>query len=562
MKLHTKLILILTGCLTIVVGLAQLTQFYQITGQISKLSKFNLDLLTQREEDFAKNLYHSIANSVADSLDRGEMDKFDKLIKQTSEVEGLLEFSLYDTKQKVAYSSNNNAMQQQLPAAIADRVIKGEQLIFQMDNKAIEIYHPQKVVQDCIRCHTTWKLSDPHGGILYFRFSAEALAKAKAQSSTALSSLSRDYIRDSLISIVAVLGVLVTTIFFLLKHLVAAPLDKIGNSFGKAAKGDLTVEMKIASKDEIGALSHNFNTFIGELHAMIGKISNQVETLRSSSVSLTGLSTEMSQNSENMDVKSNQVALSAAEMSGNMQEVAGSMVEANSNINMVAAATKELTATIDDISKHAETARSISENAVVEAEHASNKMHDLGKFAQNIGKVTETITEISEQTNLLALNATIEAARAGEAGKGFAVVAQEIKELARQTSIATSEISERISEIQSSTTGAIAEIEHISEVINKVNSIIQTIATAVDEQSVATRDISTNISKASYGLDQVNKNVEASTSAAELISLDIKDVDMASHHVSTNSLEIKGNAGKLADLAEMLQDLVSFFKLK
>lgn len=562
MKLHTKLILILTCCVTIVVGAAQFAQYWKVTGQINKLSQFNLDLLTQREEHFARNLYHSISKAVEDSLDRGEMDKFSNLLKQTTQIEGLLEFSLFDTKQKVTYSSNNSFMAKTLPGDITARINKGEQMIFQMNDREIAIYHPQKVVADCIRCHRTWKLDDPHGGVLYFRFSAEALAKAKIQSAAALDSLSQTYVRDAGFAILTVLGALTAAIFFVLRQMVASPLAKIGRSFGKASQGDLTVEMQVASKDEIGALSVNFNSFIHTLHALVEKISSQVETIRASSTSLNGLSVDMTESTRNMDEKAGTVASSANEMSVSMREVAESMVEANSNINMVAAATEELTATIDDIAKHAETARTISEDAVNKAGKASEKMHGLGNFAQSIGKFTETITEISEQTNLLALNATIEAARAGDAGKGFAVVAQEIKELARQTAQATAEISEGISEIQTSTAGAITEIEHISEVINDVNSIISTIAAAVEEQSVATRDISNNISRASYGLDQINNNVLSSTAAAEHITGDIKDVDDTSTHISNNSLELKDNAGKLAELAELLQQLISYFKLK
>ncbi len=79
-----------------------------------------------------------------------------------------------------------------------------------------------------------------------------------------------------------------------------------------------------------------------------------------------------------------------------MRVVAEFKEEANSNINMVAAATEELIATIDDIAKNAGTAGTISESAVKKAGLASEKMHGLGNFAQSIGKFNETITEISE----------------------------------------------------------------------------------------------------------------------------------------------------------------------
>lgn len=561
MKLHTKLILALVGCLSVVIISAQFIQYMQISGQISDLSASNLTLLTEREKEFSRNLYHSVANSVGDSLNRGEMDKFNILLARTSQVDGLLEFSLFDTNETVSHSSDSGFLKKKLAPEISSRLNGGEKMIFQMDDKSIEIYHPQQVTKDCLRCHMDWKMTDPHGGILYFRFSSEALGLAKAQTAAALTALNNTYITDAILSICAVLAVLATTIFFLIKRMVGAPLRNISTAFSRVATGDLTVRTEISSKDEIGSLSANFNEFITSLQTMLKKIADQVDILKSSSFSLNSLSLEMSNEASEMARNSHSVSASAAEMSSNMTTVADSMVEASTNINMVATATEEMTATVDEIAKNAESARTISENAVTEAGNATRKMQSLGQSAQNIGKVTETITEISEQTNLLALNATIEAARAGDAGKGFAVVAQEIKELARQTSAATSEISERISEIQNNTGGAISEIEHISDVINEVNAIIGTIATAVEEQSSSTREISSNISLASHGIEQVNSNVSDSARVADNINTDIGEVSAASGTISANSSKVKSSSGELAELAELLQGLVAQFKL-
>jgi methyl-accepting chemotaxis protein len=561
MKLHTKLILALTACLSLVIICAQFIQYQQVNKGIRTLSNSNLALLSEREEDFARNLYRSVANSVADSLNRGEMEKFSSLLQQTSEVDGLLEFSLFSRNGVVDYSSDRQFLNTSLPAEINSKINNREGFIYQMTDEAIEIYHPQKIVSDCIRCHTTWNLDDAHGGILFFRFSIESLQKARVQAEAALHDMNMTYLADAALSVMAVLVVLVITIFFLLKRMVAAPLASISSGFNQVAEGNLTTRMDIRSKDEIGSLSNNFNEFIDRLHAMVESIADQVGSLKRSSSSLHDLSSDMSDGAEDMANKSAAVASSASAMSSNMSSVASSMSEANSNINMVAASTEEMTATIDEIARNTEKARNISEKAVSETRKASAKMKSLGESAQNIGKITEAITEISEQTNLLALNATIEAARAGEAGKGFAVVASEIKELARQTASATLEISDRISEIQDDTGGAIGEIEQISKIIDDINSIISTIAAAVEEQSVATREIAGNISQASNGIDAVADNVHSSSEASDNISNDIRDVDAASTAIMDSSQKVNQNSAELAQLADLLKGLVERFKL-
>lgn len=561
MKLHTKLILALTICLSVVIVSAQFVQYLQVNREIKGLSESNLELLSGREESFARTLFRSVANSVEDSLDRGEMEKFAGLLQRTSEIEGLLEFSLFSQNGMVEYSSDSRFLTRSLPDEISRRITDGEGLIYQLTDTAIEIYHPQQVVSDCIRCHTTWSLDDSHGGVLFFRFSIEALQKAKTQTAEALRGLNVTYLADAALSVVAVLVVLVLAIFFLLKKMVATPLSRIGAGFDQVASGDLTTTLTVQSKDEIGKLSTNFNVFVGKLHEMVDSIAEQVGSLRSSSVTLHDLSADMSGGAEDMARKSGRVASSSSSMSANMGSVADSMAEANGNINMVAAATEEMTATIGEIAQNTEKARNISEKAVGEVQQATSKMKNLGISAQNIGKVTETISEISEQTNLLALNATIEAARAGEAGKGFAVVASEIKALAQQTSKATFEISELISDIQNDTGGAIGEIKHISDIINDINSIVSTISAAVEEQSVATREIAGNISRASNGIDVVAENVQASSVVSDQISNDIKDVDETSAGITESSMKVNQSAAELAELAEMLKMLVEKFKL-
>lgn len=561
MKLHTKLILTLIVCLSVVIVVSQFFQYVQINGEIGKLTEDNLSRLKSREETFARNLYHSVASSVAGSLTRGEMVKFGNLLRETNQIEGLLEFSLFSKNGQVDYASDNAFLKKTLPTDINSKINSGEEMIFQMTDQAIEIYHAQKIVPDCIRCHLDWKLGEPHGGVMFFKFSIQDFLNAKKQTEQSMHHLNVTYIMDALMSVVAVLVVLALAIFFLSRQIIAVPIWRISKGFDHVATGDLTTQMEVRSKDELGILSGNFNSFVGKLRDMMGTIAKQVDSLKASSEQLNGLSVGMLSDSEDMSKKSTMVASSANEMSANMASVSDSMTEANSNINMVAAATEEMTSTIDEIANNTENARKISEKAVDDAQNASKKMKNLGISAQNIGKVTETINEISDQTNLLALNATIEAARAGDAGKGFAVVANEIKELAKQTAEATGEISHRISEIQTDTSGAISEIASISEIINDINAIVTTIAAAVEEQSVATREIAGNISMASHGIDKVADNVQASSEVSNDISRDIVEVDSASDNIKNSSYQVDKSAAELGELAEQLKDLIEQFKL-
>src|SRR3954447_9116981 len=135
------------------------------------------------------------------------------------------------------------------------------------------------------------------------------------------------------------------------------------------------------------------------------------------------------------------------------------------NVETVAAAAEELTASISEISRQVASSATMARNTAEEAIQANATLESLVAAAQKIGEVVSLISGIASQTNLLALNATIEAARAGEAGKGFAVVASEVKDLAQETAAATQRITERITALQEDSQQATDSIEGVTALI-------------------------------------------------------------------------------------------------
>ncbi|MBN1905856.1 MAG: methyl-accepting chemotaxis protein [Deltaproteobacteria bacterium] len=373
----------------------------------------------------------------------------------------------------------------------------------------------------------------------------------------------RDIRIISILLAVCVVLVILIGMWILIGLTVVKPILAVVDGLKDIAEGegDLTKTLTITSEDEVGELAKWFNTFMSKLRAIIADLSSNADSMTSSSVELSKLSGNLSEGADLTSAKSNTVASAAEEMSSNINSVAAASEQASTNMGLVATATEEMTSTINEIAQNSEHARTITQDAVKQADDASTKIDELGMAAQEISKVTETITEISEQTNLLALNATIEAARAGEAGKGFAVVANEIKELARQTAEATQDIKDRIEGIQKSTSIAVKQVEGISKVINDVNEIVSTIATAVEEQSVTTREIAGNVAQASSGIQEVSENIAQSSSVSTEIARDIADVNQSSNDISNSSSQVDMSAQQLSKLAEQLKTLVGKFKI-
>ncbi|MCM5558372.1 PAS domain-containing methyl-accepting chemotaxis protein [Pleomorphomonas sp. JP5] len=188
-----------------------------------------------------------------------------------------------------------------------------------------------------------------------------------------------------------------------------------------------------------------------------------------------------------------------------------------SNVQSVAAGAEELVSSVGEISRQVSVALSVSQDAVTQAESATQVVSGLATAAQKIDQVVELINTIAGQTNLLALNATIEAARAGEMGKGFAVVAQEVKQLAAQTSKATEEIASEIAAVQTISSKAVQSIDGITAIITRINDISSSIAAAVEEQAAVTQNMSGSMHTAASGVEDIAKALADISSSTQSI---------------------------------------------
>ncbi len=195
--------------------------------------------------------------------------------------------------------------------------------------------------------------------------------------------------------------------------------------------------------------------------------------------------------------------------------VAAATEQAATNVQAVAGAAEQLTASSREIGQQMNISSQVAKSAVTEATAAAATVQNLVEATKKIGDISRLIEDIAEQTNLLALNATIEAARAGDAGKGFAVVASEVKALAGQTANATKSITSQITEMGAATDNTVNAITTISATIGSIEQAATAISAAVEQQIAATNEIARNVSQAAAGTTEISRNVHDVTDAAE-----------------------------------------------
>ncbi|MCL2006834.1 MAG: methyl-accepting chemotaxis protein [Treponema sp.] len=297
-----------------------------------------------------------------------------------------------------------------------------------------------------------------------------------------------------------VLGLLLfgAIIFFTISKIIK-PIGLITNELKNISEGegDLTRQIKINSKDEIGLLALYYNETIGKIRQMILSTKGEAYSLsqigEDLSNDMTETATAMNEITVNLqNIKSRMISQSASvsETNSTMEQItvninklnehvekqASSVAAGSSAIEQMVANINSVTHTLVNNSKNVEELTSASEIGRTGLQEVAADIQEISRESEGLLEINTVMQNIASQTNLLSMNAAIEAAHAGESGKGFAVVADEIRKLAENSSEQSKTISTVLKKIKSSIDKITQSTDKVLQRFEAIDSSIRTVA--------------------------------------------------------------------------------------
>ncbi|GHS86973.1 hypothetical protein FACS189487_02220 [Campylobacterota bacterium] len=319
-------------------------------------------------------------------------------------------------------------------------------------------------------------------------------------------------------SIVIVIVVSAMLVLFLTSISIHRSSKNMKQVLDSLANNDLTMTLKVESRDEFGELMIAFNGFLKDLRTIFESFKTTTNTVTASVYDLSSASREIS--------------TTANEQSAGISEIVSTM-EGNNNLSQqIALKTGEVAMLAEQmhtlISRGA-ALRDANQTLVDEIRNQNNKIiveiKNLAIMISRISEAIRIIDSISDQTKLIAFNASLEASSSGESGARFAVVATEIRRFADNVAESTNEIKKQIEEATKASQSLISEanngsrqIEHGYERMSEQKTVFEDIVSNAHNVAARNMQISNLSKQQEYASSQIFETLkEVSTGVRQFV---------------------------------------------
>lgn len=278
---------------------------------------------------------------------------------------------------------------------------------------------------------------------------------------------------------------------------ITVPIRQAVSALDSLAEGDLTVQIDVHSRDEVGQMIAALNKASARLNRTMQDVALSAANARSSSQQLASASQS--------------IASGAQEQAASLEETSASLEQITSSVRLSA----------DNAQQASQLAVGSKDSALQGQEVVSSAitaMAEINAASAKISDIISTIDEIAFQTNLLAVNAAVEAARAGEEGRGFAVVAAEVRSLAQRSAVAAKEIKGLIQDSLRKVQAGSDLVNRSGETLHGIVGSARRVTDIVAEMAAAAREQSSGIEQVNSAMTQMDQVTQANSAQTEELS--------------------------------------------
>ena len=366
----------------------------------------------------------------------------------------------------------------------------------------------------------------------------------------------------------------------IISHRITKPILAVNDALSLVAMGDFTVQVPVASKDEVGDLCKSLNSVTDKVSEAIKEVMISYQSVSTGALEMAKAVEQQAESATQVTQSIDVVAKGAFEQQSSIEQANEVMKQLSAAIDQITQGAQEQAQSVDSTFQHSQAVltditqvnsfiQSIDSDVKANAEAAKqgrdgnlqvyNSMQNIEKGiseatksvqlleqgSKKIGAIVEIINDISDQTNLLALNAAIEAARAGEHGRGFAVVADEVRVLASRTRESTNEIAGIVNELGTAINSASEAVE-----ISKLNVAE---GTEVSEQSRQMLElIATSAQKINARIDELTQTAASILEKSQQVEMAMNNMAAVTEESSAAAEEMNASSKQFMDNVESI----------
>jgi methyl-accepting chemotaxis protein len=384
-----------------------------------------------------------------------------------------------------------------------------------------------------------------------------------------------DAITRFTIILAAIAIVIAAVIVYFVLNSTTGPIVKVADTLKDISEGegDLTRNITVSSKDEIGDLALYFNKTLGKIKDLVLVIKKQAGLLNDIGNDLSSNMTEtaaaINQITANIQsIKGRVINQSASvtqtnatmeQVIANINKLNGHVENQSRNVSQASSAIEEMVANISSVTNtlvnnaaNVSTLKEASEVGKTGLQEVATDIQEISRESEGLLEINTVMENIASQTNLLSMNAAIEAAHAGEAGKGFAVVADEIRKLAESSSeqsktIGTvlKKIAESIKKITDSTENVLTKFGAIDSGVKTVSDQEANIRNAMEEQGEGSKQILQSAGSLSELTQQVKSGSEEMLNGSQEVMKESQNLEKVTQEITGGMNEMANGADQI-----------------